>query len=37
MCDCRMEPGSFPEVHLFLAVTEEMRKGGKIYVILALN
>jgi hypothetical protein len=32
-----MEPGSFPEVHLFLTVTKSMRKGCKLYAILALN
>ena len=32
-----MEPGSFPAVHLFLTVMEEMRKGCKLYVILVLN
>jgi hypothetical protein len=26
-CDCRMEPGSFPEVHLFLAAMEEHVQG----------
>jgi hypothetical protein len=27
MGDCRMEPGSFPEVHLFLTATEEYVQG----------
>jgi hypothetical protein len=27
MCDCRMKPGSFPEVHLFLTATEEHVQG----------
>jgi hypothetical protein len=26
-CDCRTEPGSFPEVHHFLTVTEEYAQG----------
>ena len=29
MCDCRTEPGSIPEVHLFLTVTEEYAQGVK--------
>jgi hypothetical protein len=37
MGDCRMEPGSIPEVRLFLTVTKSMRKGCKLYAILALN
>jgi hypothetical protein len=37
MCDCRMEPGSFPKVPLFLIVTEEYAQGCKFYEILALN
>ena len=27
MCDCRSELGSFPEVHLFLATSEEHAQG----------
>ena len=27
MCDCRIEPGSFPEVRLFLTITEEYAQG----------
>jgi hypothetical protein len=27
MCDCRMEPGSFPEAHLFLIAMEEHAQG----------
>jgi hypothetical protein len=37
MGDCRTEPGSFPAVCRFLTVTEEMRKGHKLYAILVLN
>jgi hypothetical protein len=29
MCDCRSEPGSFPEVHLFLTTSEEHAQGVK--------
>jgi hypothetical protein len=32
-----MEPGSIPEVRLFLTVTKSMHKGCKLYAILALN
>jgi hypothetical protein len=27
MCDWRLEPGSFPEVHIFLAASEEHVQG----------
>jgi hypothetical protein len=29
MCDCRMKPGSLPEVHLFLTTMEEYTQGVK--------
>ena len=29
MCDCRMEPGSFTEAHLFPTATEEYVQGVK--------
>jgi hypothetical protein len=37
MSDCRLEPGSFPEVHLFVQLRKRIRKGCKLYAILVLK